>query len=221
MDLLTSNVDPQIWSGNHASLFVSGSDRLVFHGPQELEEKIAGFLKTLEEESLRFLNFDLRVYSVPGAVTAGEGKAVPQGAQLLYAARLTTQNGIRTGVEAGSKAAYLADYDAEVAQDSRIADPIVGHAFDGLVANLTPTLNLDRSRVEIDLEMLLAHRGPIRKFSTGTQYLGPIDHFDVARAILNQTFDVAVNSSYTIDGGPDPRTPGRRIAVVIENHLRK
>jgi hypothetical protein len=146
----------------------------------------------------------------------GEGKTVaPEGAERLYSAGLSTVSGRWTGFMAGDTLNYLADYDVEVAQEARIADPIVGQSFSGVVANVRPVMTPDGSRVRIGLRLLLARRGTVAEFPTGAQFLGTVETFDEYRTALDTMAETALGVPYTIDAGPDPRDPARRLAVVL------
>lgn len=219
MDLIARNVEPEQWESGTPAMNVGGPHGLFVHAPAPLLREVHEFLAAWEREALRVVELGVEVHSVTGPVTPGETTELPAGSTLRYAGRLSALPGYRTGMMVGSRAAYVADYDVDVAQDSRIADPIVGLAFDGLVANLRPTLSLDRSRVRAEVEMLIANRAPLEAFDPGAQYLGPIERFDVDRILVRQTVDMAANGSYVIDAGPDPEDPSRRLAVVITNRL--
>ena len=78
--------------------------------------------------------------------------------ELRWAGSVPTLLGVKACLMAGNTKNIIADYDVEVAQESRISDPIIGQSFEGFVANLTPLLSADRTRVRLTMEALLAGR---------------------------------------------------------------
>ena len=219
LDLVVSNVTPWAWEED-SYLHLSGESRLFVHAEEGLRRDVETFLREREAEALVPVTLEVAVYSITGELPAGDAeREVPAGAVLRSWARLDTLPHLRTGFQAGSLTSFLADYDVEVAQEARIADPIIGLAFEGITGNLTAELSMDRKRMSVELSMLLSHLGPIRQFLSGTQYLGPVDHFDTARTVLNQTIEMATGGSFWIDAGTDPVDPTRRIAVRIGGRL--
>ncbi len=193
-----------------------GNGFLLVNGQAELRDWLRAMVGEREQELIRPVSVDLSVWSTPAAPPVGEGKSVgPEQGELLFAAGLSTVSGRPTGFMTGDTMNYLADYDVEVAQEARIADPIVGQSFAGVLANVRPVLTTDGTRVRIGLNLLLARRGEIEAFPTGAQYLGTVEIFDEKRTVLNTLAETALGVPYTIDAGPDPRDPARRIAVVL------
>ncbi|MCU0725669.1 MAG: hypothetical protein MUE73_07760, partial [Planctomycetes bacterium] len=195
---------------------LEGNGFLLVNGQPELRDWLRSMVRRREEELIRPVSVRLTLWSLPGAPPVGEGKAVdPEGAEQLFSAGLSTVSGRWTGFMAGDTMNYLADYDVEVAQEARIADPIVGQSFSGVVANLRPVLTPDGSRVRIGLRLLLARRGKVDEFPTGAQFLGTVETFEEYRTALDTMAETALGTPYTIDAGPDPRNPSRRLAVVL------
>jgi hypothetical protein len=138
----------------------------------------------------------------------------------VAAGSLPTLMGRRASLMAGSTANFIADYDVEVAQEARIADPIVGQGFDGLVVNLRPTLSSDKRTVNVALQMLLARRTfPNRAFESGAQFLGPIDHMRQDRSVIDANLQIPAGGTHVVDLGVDPEHKERRLAAEIRVKL--
>jgi hypothetical protein len=58
------------------------------------------------------------------------------GPRTIASLHLETAAGRNAFYEVGTERAFLADWDVEVAQEARVGDPIIGHAFGGLLVNL-------------------------------------------------------------------------------------
>ncbi len=109
------------------------------------------------------------------------------------------------------------DYDVEVAQDSKIADPIIGQVFTGLAANLRPLLSLDGSKVRLDLSVLLSRQKAVTEEKTDpeAQFLGALEQVEEDRRVFATNLELPIGSLHVFDGGPDPKAPGRRLAIGV------
>jgi hypothetical protein len=190
----------------------------------DVRRQVREFLAQQEAEILRTVALDLRVYSLGSRPDIGPFRAEfeAEGAELVFAAGLSALPGRRASVMGGDAKNYIADYDVEVAQESRIADPIIGQSFDGVVANLTPNPSHDRSHVDLSVELLISHRTRDEPVDTGAQYLGPVDRITEKRTVINTDLAIPVGSEYRLDAGPDPRDPSgnRRLVVTIRPRLK-
>jgi hypothetical protein len=195
---------------------LEGNGFLLVNGQKELLEWLRAMIRRREKELIRPVSLELSLWSLPTAPEVGESKPIDvEGAERLFSAGLSTVSGRWTGFMAGDTLNYLADYDVEVAQEARIADPIVGQSFSGVVANVRPVLTPDGSRARIALRLLLARRGPVDEFQTGAQFLGTVETFEEYWTSLDTMAETELGKTYTIDAGPDPRTPSRRLALVL------
>jgi hypothetical protein len=182
---------------------------------------VRSWLAEREAEALRPVEMGLSLLSVPAVPDVGPGASVPrEGARLVAAGRVVTLPGWRASLMSGSTANLLVDYDVEVAQESRIADPIIGQVFGGLVANLTPHVTLDGSGVAVDLQMLWARRQAPEAFDPAARYLGPVDRVRVARAVVQATLQVPAGGTHVVDLGRDPDDASRRLALEVAAILK-
>ena len=215
MDLIVQNTSPEYWE-EAGAIGVMGS-QLFVHAEPVVLSGVRRFYAGLERDFLAQVKLDLRVYSVTGRLPAGEqaGFTLPEGSRLEYAGAVATLPRRRACFRAGNTQNFIADYDVEVAQEARIADPIIGQSFEGIVANLRPTLTPGKRRILLEYELLIARRTSTEVFDPRTQYLGPIDTLNEKRTVLNSTAEFAPDSVYVIDAGPDVKDPNRRLCVVI------
>jgi hypothetical protein len=96
------------------------------------------------------------------------------------------------------------DYDVEVAQEARIADPVPGVAYAGLFGNVRATWTGSRTyRVRLDLRVSAFSEG-IRVISTGMAAFGPVQSLPVQTRQLSTSLDLAGDEEKTIDLGTDP-----------------
>ncbi len=215
------DVDPEVWEseGVVADRF---RGKIFLSAPDRARENARTYVAAREAEALRPVRVDLQVFSTAGAIPPGPGRQVPrEGATLLDAGRLETLSGRAASLLAGNTANYLADYDVEVAQESRIADPIIGQAFDGLVLNLVPHVGLGARTITIELQLLRARRRIGEEpYRSGTRYLGPVDHVRTDRALVHTTLEVPAGGTYVLDLGPDPDAPGRHVSLEVSAAVR-
>jgi hypothetical protein len=76
------------------------------------------------------------------AIEAGE-------AHRLDRVRVSSMRGGRNHVTVGQERTYVKDYDVELAKDSVIGNPIVGHLFSGIVLDVAPSIDSTGSGVAI------------------------------------------------------------------------
>lgn len=203
---------------------VYGTDRLRLQTSPATLRASRAFLDRMAANELRPLVADVRVLTVPkGSVTLGPGGIVQgDGASLVAGGQVHTLNGRIGSLMAGRKQAYIADYDVEVAQDARIADPFIAVAFDGLVVNVTPYAAAGSRRVSVDLSMRLAATSiDETPFESKLQYLGPVDRARSERTAVDTSIEMGLGERYLIDGGADPRNEDRRLVIVVQVTARK
>ena len=209
---LRTVVDPAYWE-EQGMIGIWDSGRMVLRADDRRMAAVRSFLLDIEKQALRPLQVELRVWSRTGPVRAGPADAFPrEGARLVAGGRVPTLSGRMASLMIGSTANYVADYDVEVAQEARIADPIIGQAFDGLVANVRPTLSADKQTVGLSIQMLMSRRTIAeRAFDTGTRYLGPIDHVQEDRRVVQENIRFPTSGVYLLDLGVDPTDETRRL----------
>jgi hypothetical protein len=186
-------------------------------GGSDFPRKVRAYLADREAEALRPVTVTIRAFTVPGPVASGPGRTVPEeGARLLAHGEIPTIFGRTGSVMIGNTANYIADYDVEVAQEARIADPIIGQSFGGLVANVRPNRSADGRSVSLDLELLLSRRlGLEPAFDTGAQTLGPVERYTELRALVSTTLEIPAGGTSVLDLGVDPRAGDRRVVAEI------
>jgi len=212
-------VDPSYWEQQGALMMV-GQSRIQVRADETHLSKVRAFLVDMERQAVRPVVVNLKVWSMPGSPATGPVKDFsPEGGHLMAAGTLPTIVGRRASLMAGSTANYVADYDVEVAQEARIADPDIGQAFDGLVVNLRPLLSLDGRTIDLDFQMLFARRTIAQPFNAGATFLGPIDHVRKDRRIVDTNLQIPVGSTHLIDLGVDPESKERRLVAAIHVDL--
>ncbi|MFV1959503.1 MAG: hypothetical protein ACC662_08845, partial [Planctomycetota bacterium] len=219
VDLVQMGVEPARWEDDveQARLDVLGGGRLLAFTKPGLLASVRGFLAAREAEVLRPVVLEVAVHSVRGDVASGPGRALdPEVSTLLTSARLPTLDGRWASLRLGTTRNYLADYAVEVAQEARIADPIPGQSFGGLIANVRPHLPLEGRTVRVDLDLLLSEDGLAEKpFDAKVQYMGPIEQVRARQTRLRTTVGVPRGGTTLLDAGPDPSTPDARLVVAI------
>jgi len=111
---------------------------------------------------------------------------------------------------------FVADYDVEVAQDARIADPKVVPAYGGVFANVLLS-RLDSRSFRVRLDMRLSGiEDDIREIPHGAKEVGPIQDVGTRTLVLSPTFDLTSGGVKVIELGPDPCDPagGRRLFLL-------
>jgi hypothetical protein len=100
----------------------------------------------------------------------------------------------------------VADWDVEVAQESRVGDPIVGHAFGGLALTLRLEATPRPDRVAVHLDLALSVVAPIeirrpRNAVTGILEVARVDEHRLVRDLVLATGSPEV-VDVSVDGGP-------------------
>jgi hypothetical protein len=157
---LRTQAGPEAWAGpSGASLRALGPRTLLVRATPATHERIAATLGQLERAWLRPLRLDLL------ALRVAPGQEAAPVATLAAAAEAGT--GVRAGLSllvlpgravtafAGQQAAFVTDYDVEVAQRSSAHDPLVQALRAGLAveATLWPGLRPDELRLELDAHL--------------------------------------------------------------------
>jgi len=215
-EVITSYVDPWYWE-EEGGLDYAENGLLVFLAKPEVRERIRRFVAAREKEILRPLRVDLEIASVAGTVKSGVAEKMPEGAVIRSATSVATIPGKEACVLLGRTRNFVVDYDVEVAQSSKIADPIVGQSFTGLAANFLPRLSRDGGTVQLNLAVLLAVLPKTPKAATDPEadYIGSLEQVPENRRVFNTTLEFPRGSLYIFDGGPDPVNTDRRLAIAV------
>jgi hypothetical protein len=214
LDLLTQNVDPWYWE-EEGGINVFDSGGLVVKAKPEVLERVRRFLVAREAQALVPVGVNVEIRSVAGPVASGATKEKPEGA-VFAAADLATVPGKDCCAILGRTRNFVASYEAQVAQSSKISDPIVGQTFDGVVVNLGPRLSMDRTTVRLEVGLLVAHRAPKADEPTDpeAQFVGKLNLVSEKRSVFQTTLTFPKDHLYVLDVGPDPKTPKRRLAAM-------
>lgn len=133
MDLIALSVRPDVWSEGGVSMGGVGEHALVVTAPTEVQDEVEAYLNSLRESVGRLVTLELHVLEFSGVapdrtlLTAEQGEALiaGTGAKRVHSARLTAFSGQRASLYHSLQRAFVQDYDVEVAQTAKIADPIV------------------------------------------------------------------------------------------------
>ena len=116
--------------------------------------------------------------------------------------RLEVPFGRSAFFESGVTRAFLADWDVEVAQEARVGDPIIGHAFGGFLANLRLEPSPDGGKITGRLAMAVVELAPeMETRRTGNELTGIIEIPRAKQTMLAHEFVATAGAPVTIDGG--------------------
>jgi hypothetical protein len=142
VELIRSNVRPAVWEAD-GTIEVQGRAILV-SAPEEVIRDVRAALGTLRSDVGRMVTVELRVVragleELPiGTLTREEFDGLlvrlreAGDDRIVASTELTGYAGQRMMLFDGRQVAYVQDHDVEVAQDARIADPIVSVLQDGV-----------------------------------------------------------------------------------------
>ncbi len=219
LDLILQNVAPWYWEEGEARVNITENHDLVVLASEDILKAVRKFVVDLETQQLRQIHFDVRVLSSKSAIAPGVRDSFPEGVP-IYAGKVSTLPDRRASFQIGNTMNYIADYDVEVAQEARISDPIIGQSFEGLVANLQPTLTTDGEQVVTKLKLLLSSRELGKVFDSGARFLGPIDRLSENRREFDTTVTIPAGSVYILDAGMNPVRKGEHLVVAIKASTR-
>jgi hypothetical protein len=135
----------------------------------------------------------------------------------IAAFHLDAAAGRRVCYSAGVERAYVADWDVEVAQESRIGDPEVGRAYGGVTVNLRLDGAGSPGEVAARLEMLLSELAPeFETRRTGNAVTGIIEIPRMARVRLERDLLLETGETTVIDGGRLASGKGLRVELTVE-----
>lgn len=111
----------------------------------------------------------------------------------------------------------VGDFDVEVAQEARIADPNHEVVTAGVFGNASVYGNTDGSyRLHLDLTVIGAPEG-IRTIASGAGGVPILQSVALSRRVAPLRFDLAAGRSRTVELGPDPFSPGEvgRLTAIV------
>lgn len=211
LDLLQQTVSPRKW-GDPWMVEALPPSHLLLVADEAGRAAVRRFVAEREAELLRPVKLGVRVIATSAPFEVGAGRPAPEG-ELLAAATIPTLFGRRACLIAGTNAAYLDDYDVEVAQEARIADPFVGHAFDGLVFRAVPRGDAGARTAVVELDLRFYRRTiQSEPHQLDTQYLGPVDKLDLRQCALQTALSMPARGTYVADAG---LLGNRRVAIEV------
>ncbi|MFB3065300.1 MAG: hypothetical protein ACE10D_02200, partial [Planctomycetota bacterium] len=164
MEFLRSTVQPRSWEDD-AILNGIGTGLFVLQSP-EVTTEVQRAVRALENAAKRSTRVEVRVYAVPEHERIGAGpyrdRAVIErlggnasAALELRSVAFDVMRGRWGCFAAGTERNIVADYDVEVAQEARIADPVIGQVFSGMLVNVRPLPSRDGRVIELNMSLHL------------------------------------------------------------------
>lgn len=98
-------------------------------------QDVATRVRQRVDAALRSKRLSVRVLDVPASAVVGFGEELPAGSRVLVDVRGSLVAGIPVCFTSGTEKSYLADWNVEVAQSARIADPEIRVLHDGYTIN--------------------------------------------------------------------------------------
>lgn len=177
---------------------------LLLRGRADSLRKANEAIAALERELIRPAQIEIRLASErPGAETRTVG---------LLAAPLTV--GRAAALASYRRMDTVGDYEVEVAQESRIADPSHEVVTAGVFGNASLHVNTDATyRLHLDLTVVGASEG-IRTIASGVGGVPVVQSVALSRRVAPLRFDLAAGRPRTVDLGPDPFSAGEEGRLV-------
>lgn len=181
--------------------------RLATQAAPEIEQTMRRQLLALEAEATRTWRARIRVLAVD-----------PDGAEkLLGAVNLAAPAGRAVCVGSVVERAYVADWDVEVAQESRIGDPNIGHAFGGVVMNLKLLPTGSPRAIAAQFDMILSDLDDvIETRRTGNAVTGIIEIPKSRLVRIERELVLVPGETQIVDGGTGPNGRRLRIEITVE-----
>ncbi len=209
MDDLTDLLRSRILSGarEEEPLLMPVGRRLAIRAAPDLEQAVRRELSALEAGATRTWCAEIRILEVDPTT----------GTKLLGAVNLSAPAGRSVCVGSVIERAYVADWDVEVAQESRIGDPIIGHAFGGVVMNLKLLPTGSRKAVAARFDMIVSDLDPkIETRRTGNAVTGIIEIPKSRLIRLERDLVLVPGETRVVDGGTGPNGRQLRIEITVK-----
>jgi hypothetical protein len=152
LDAVRAAVDPPSWEAEGTGIAVRHGTILVQSDAKRLEavERLLGALRGryLEPVRVRTRVLSVPIASVPGGWPGGAPDdaallAALPGVRVLDRASVSVLPGVRRSYVGGVSRSYVADYDAEIADEATIGNPVVRQVLDGLSLDAWPVRVLE------------------------------------------------------------------------------
>ncbi len=180
---------------------------LLFTGNEQKKDALRVAMEKLESDLLHPVTIELSIQSVGPEDSDITPRRIAGG-------RIPAVSGRWSSLLAGKTTAILADYEVEVAQDARIANPQVSHTFAGLACNVIPVIQPDSgsAMVSIGLVYDVPTRSP-SNFKMGPRYLGDLQQSHTRRMAVSTSTSVKLGEAHRVAVSTDPRDSSRRIVI--------
>jgi hypothetical protein len=205
LELLRSRI---ISSGRETETVCFGvGDWLAMKGEEAVLEEVRRQLRALEVEATHTWSASIRMFSA-----GGEGER-----RLLGSVCLPVASGRTACIQAGVEHAYVADWDVEVAQESRIGDPEIGHAFGGVAMNLKLLPTGSARAIAANFDLLFSElEQKIETRRTGNAVTGIIEIPSMQRIRLERQLVLVPGETTLVDGGTGPDGRQLQIEITVE-----
>jgi hypothetical protein len=130
-----------------------------------------------------------RLDPVRGTLAEDSTDAAPggKGARVLLRAATACIDRDTTALELGREEAIVGGYAAEIAQSSRISDPVVIPTFTGLAVEMTPHRGLDDA-IAVDVRGSFSRGGAAESHVTGAAHIGVLEQPSLASIDVGGTW---------------------------------
>ncbi len=187
-DLVRRDVQPEGWAAGNEVQTLAGA--LCVRAPAEVQEAVARLLAGLASSIGPQVQVDVRRVRVSAALFAKLAPAGPLDERRVKAiqealaaktdavaageSRVTAFSGQRVHVKSATTVAYIRDYDAQIAQESAMADPVPADVQEGVLVDVRPLVSPDGKSIAIECRLRSASLLSMETFDTGTPLLGAV-----------------------------------------------
>ncbi len=198
LELVKHEVVPEGWESGNEIQAVEGA--LCVRAPAAVQEAVTKLLAGLASSIGPQVQVDVRRIRVSAALLAKLSPAGPldearcKALEAALAAktdavaagesRVTAFSGQRVHVKRATTVAYLRDYDAEVAQEAAIADPIPADLQEGTLVDVRPFLSPDEKSIAIECRIRASALIHMDAFDSGTPLMGTVQLPEVENTSL-------------------------------------
>lgn len=183
-----------------------GGGAVVLQAPRDVRARAAQIVERIERSAVASAWTSVRLVETPLGTTKAE-EALRTGRTVAVLAGPVAPGGLAAFASYRSTC-YVGDYDVEVAQKSRIADPHPRVATGGVLANL----RLGRSAKgswRVDLSLNASSAGAVEAAPVHATEVGTVERVAIRRARFAGSVVVAPGAPRAVDLGESPwRAPG-------------
>jgi hypothetical protein len=167
-----------------ASIGMAGA-ALVTSGSAEAVREIEAALWRIQNTLARPIRVGAALYelqkdvNLPPTVAREQLAELTRGLRPLWSMTVGTRSGAAAELSSVTRSPFLGDVNVEVAQDSKIGDPIVSDVFEGTQVLAEPHVLADGKSLALYCQFAFGERGHQRTIPTGVPELGTLDVPDV------------------------------------------